>query len=143
VDSSDEAIEAIRVYILDGHVVARRRLRELLEDQGMVVVGESGTAAEAAARISALRPQVAVLDERPAGGPGIDVCWRIRGPGHQVSDPGGGPRRSGVPERGPRRGVRYLLKQLSGQDIAVAVRRVAAGEELFDPREEEGILSGG
>jgi DNA-binding NarL/FixJ family response regulator len=144
VDSSDEAIEAIRVYILDGHEVARRGLRELLEDQGMVVVGESGTAAEAAARIPAVRPQVAVLDERPTDGPGIDVCRRVRS-----VDPG--IRCLILAEDHDDQGFRnavlagasgYLLKELRGQDIAAAVRRVAAGEVLFDPQEEDRILSG-
>ncbi|WP_460990558.1 LuxR C-terminal-related transcriptional regulator [Sinomonas soli] len=143
-DSNDEAIEAIRVYILDGHEVARRGLRELLEGQGMVVVGESGTAAEAAAMIPAVRPQVAVLDERPAGGPGIDVCRRVRSvhPGIRclilAED---------HDDQGFRNAVLagasgYLLKELPGQDIAAAVRRVAAGEVLFDPQEEDRILSG-
>ena len=56
---------AIRVYLLDDHEVVRRGLRDLLEDSGdIVVVGESGSAKEAAARMPALRPQVAVLDNR-------------------------------------------------------------------------------
>src|SRR5687768_12374584 len=47
----------IRVFLLDDHEVVRRGLRELLESEGDIeVVGESGSAQEATARIPALRP---------------------------------------------------------------------------------------
>ena len=44
----------------------------------MEVVGESGSAEEAAHRIPALRPDVAVLDARLPDGTGIEVCRAIR-----------------------------------------------------------------
>ena len=54
----------IRVYLLDDHDVVRQA-EVLLEQQGDIqVVGESPSAVEATARISALRPDVAVLDAR-------------------------------------------------------------------------------
>lgn len=143
-ESSDEAIEAIRVYLLDRHEVSRRGLRDLLEEQGMVVVGESETAAEAAVRIPALRPHVAVLDARPAAGTGIEVCRRIRSIDQSIrclilaQDHEEQVFRSAVLAGASG----YLLKQLSGQDIAAAVCRAAAGEVLFDPEEEDRILSG-
>ena len=42
------------------------------------MVGEAGTAAEATARIPALRPDVAVLDARLPDGSGIEVCRAVR-----------------------------------------------------------------
>ncbi len=80
----------IRVYLLDDHEIVRRGLRELLESEGdIVVVGESGLAAEAARRIPALRPDVAILDGRIPDGSGIDVCREIRSrdPGDHGTDP--------------------------------------------------------
>src|SRR5215218_6062108 len=69
----------IRVYLLDDHEVVRRGIRDLLEQEGdIVVVGESGSAAEAARRIPALRPDVAVLDGRLPDGSGVDVCREVR-----------------------------------------------------------------
>ena len=57
----------------------RRGIKELLETEGdIVVVGESGSAQEAARRIPALRPDVAILDGRLPDGSGIDVCREIR-----------------------------------------------------------------
>jgi two-component system, NarL family, response regulator DevR len=64
----------IRVFLLDDHEVVRAGLRELLEHDGDIeIVGESGSALEATARIPALRPDVAVLDARLPDGNGIDV----------------------------------------------------------------------
>src|SRR5919205_4175027 len=69
----------IRVFLLDDHEVVRRGLADLLQAGGDIeVVGESGSAQEAARRIPALRPHVAVLDARLPDGNGIDVCRQIR-----------------------------------------------------------------
>ena len=69
----------IRVFLLDDHEVVRRGARELLEAAGDIeVVGEAGTAEEAARRIPAVRPDVAVLDVRLPDGSGIEVCRDIR-----------------------------------------------------------------
>ena len=71
--------EPIRVYLLDDHDVVREGLTFLLEQQDDIeVVGESATAAEATARIPALRPDVAVLDARLPDGSGIEVCRAVR-----------------------------------------------------------------
>ena len=53
---------AITVFLLDDHEVVRRGIKDLLESEGdIVVIGESGLADEAARRIPALRPDVAIL----------------------------------------------------------------------------------
>ena len=57
----------IRVFLLDDHEVVRRGLADLLQSSGDIeVIGESGSAQEAARRIPALRPDVAILDEATA-----------------------------------------------------------------------------
>src|SRR5215217_5333713 len=71
--------DPIRVYLLDDHDVVREGLRFLLEQQDDIeVVGDSGSAVEATARIPALRPHVAVLDARLPDGSGIEVCRAVR-----------------------------------------------------------------
>jgi two-component system response regulator DevR len=71
--------DKIRVFLLDDHEVVRRGLRDLLETDGDIeIVGESGSAQEATARIPALRPHVAVLDARLPDGSGVDVCRDVR-----------------------------------------------------------------
>jgi DNA-binding NarL/FixJ family response regulator len=66
----------VTVFLLDDHEVMRRGLRELLEGEGIGVVGEAATAQEAFGRIHALDPDVAVLDVRLPDGDGVSVCAR-------------------------------------------------------------------
>jgi DNA-binding NarL/FixJ family response regulator len=71
--------DPIGVFLLDDHEVVRRGVRDLLEaEEGIEVVGEAGTAAEALARVPATRPDVAVLDVRLPDGNGVEVCREIR-----------------------------------------------------------------
>jgi len=128
--------DPIRVYLLDDHEVVRRGLRDLLESEGdIVVVGESGTAAEAAARIPALRPHVAVLDARLPDGSGIDVCRDVRSvdptikamilTSYDDDEALFAAIMAGA--------AGYVLKQITGNDLLNGVRRVAGGESLLDP----------
>src|SRR3954466_16025918 len=76
---TEQPTDKIRVFLLDDHEIVRRGLTELLQSEGDIeVVGESGLAREAARRIPALRPDVAVLDGRLPDGSGIDVCREVR-----------------------------------------------------------------
>jgi two-component system, NarL family, response regulator DevR len=139
----DEVPTKIKVFLLDDHEVVRRGLKDLLESDGDIeVVGESGSAAEATRRIPALRPDVAVLDARLPDGSGIDVCREIR-------------------SREPRTSALiltsydddealfaaimagasgYVLKQIRGNDLVDAVRRVASGQSLLDPAVTQQVL---
>jgi two-component system response regulator DevR len=132
----DESTRAIRVYLLDDHEVVRRGLRELLESDGDIeVVGESGLAQEATARIPALRPDVAVLDGRLPDGSGIDVCRDVRSvdptikamilTSYDDDEALFAAIMAGASG--------YILKQVTGTDLVDAVRRVAAGHSLIDP----------
>lgn len=61
------------VYLLEDHEVVRRGLRRLLESKGFTIVGESGSAREAARRIPA-NPDLAILDDDLPDGSGAGVC---------------------------------------------------------------------
>ena len=64
---------------MDDHEVVRQGVRALLESSGEItVVGEASNAAEAVARIPAVRPDVAILDVRVPDGNGIEVCREVR-----------------------------------------------------------------
>ncbi len=126
----------IRVFLLDDHEVVRRGLRELLEPEpDLEVVGEAGTAAEALARIPALRPDVAVLDARLPDGSGIDVCRDIRSSQPEVKaliltsfdddDALFAAIMAGA--------AGYVLKDIHGNDLVDAIRRVNTGQSLLDP----------
>jgi two-component system, NarL family, response regulator DevR len=125
-----------KVFLLDDHEVVRRGIRQLLEDAGDIeVVGESGLAAEAAARIPALRPDVAVLDARLPDGSGIDVCRQVRSVDPTI-------RALILTSYDDDEALfaailagasGYVLKQIGGHDLVDTVRRVAAGQSLIDP----------
>jgi two-component system response regulator DevR len=127
---------AIRVFLLDDHELVRRGIRELLESEGdIVVVGESGSAQEAARRIPALRPDVAILDGRLPDGSGIDVCRDVRSidptikalilTSYDDDDALFAAIMAGA--------AGYILKQVRGNDFVDIVRRVAAGQSMLDP----------
>jgi len=128
--------EKIRVFLLDDHEIVRRGLRELLESEGDIeVVGESGLAQEAARRVPALKPDVAVLDARLPDGSGIDVCRDIRSVDPDIKaliltsydddDALFSAIMAGASG--------YVLKQVRGNDLLDSVRRVAAGQSMLDP----------
>jgi DNA-binding NarL/FixJ family response regulator len=133
---ADRADQPIRVFLLDDHEVVRRGLKDLLEADGdIVVVGESGLALEAARRIPALRPDVAVLDGRLPDGSGIDVCREVRSAHPEIaaliltSYDDDEALFSAIMAGA----AGYVLKQIRGNDLVDAVRRVAAGQSLLDP----------
>ena len=133
----------IRVFLLDDHEIVRRGLKELLESEGDIeVVGESGLAQEAARRIPALRPDVAVLDGRLPDGSGIDVCRDIRSRHPEIaaliltSYDDDEALFSAIMAGA----AGYVLKQVRGNDLIETVRRVAAGQSTLDPAVTQQVL---
>ncbi|HSU20049.1 MAG TPA: response regulator transcription factor, partial [Acidobacteriaceae bacterium] len=61
----DTGIREIKVLVVDDHPVVRLGLRTMLESEdGISVVGTSGTAAEAIAAVGELSPDVVLMDLR-------------------------------------------------------------------------------
>jgi two-component system, NarL family, response regulator DevR len=136
--------DRVTVFLLDDHEIVRRGVRDLLDaEPDLVVVGEASTEDEALRRIQALDPDVAVLDVRLESGDGISACREIR-------------------SRYPRTAclmltsfsddealfhaimagaAGYVLKQIRSSDLVVAVRRVAAGDQLLDPSVTATVLA--
>jgi two-component system, NarL family, response regulator DevR len=131
------ATDPIRVFLLDDHEVVRRGLHDLLESEGGIeIVGESGTAREATARIPALRPDVAVLDARLPDGSGIDVCRDVRSADPSIkalilTSYDDDEALFAAIMAGA---AGYVLKQIGAGDLVDSVRRVAAGQSLIDPQ---------
>jgi DNA-binding NarL/FixJ family response regulator len=129
--------QPIRVFLLDDHEVVRRGLRDLLESEGDIeIVGESGLAVEATSRLPALRPDVAVLDARLPDGSGVDVCRDVRSvdPSIKALILTSYDDDEALFAAILAGAAGYLLKQMGGQDLLDAVRRVAAGQSLIDPQ---------
>jgi two-component system, NarL family, response regulator DevR len=127
----------IRVFLLDDHEVVRRGIRDVLESEpDITVVGEAGTAAEALARVPAVKPDVAILDVRLPDDDGVSVCRELRS---KLPDLACLMLTSFGDDEALLSAIMagaagYLLKQVRGSDIVGAVRTVAAGGSMLDPR---------
>jgi DNA-binding NarL/FixJ family response regulator len=127
----------IRVFLLDDHEIVRRGVQELLEaEPDIEVIGEASNAAEALARVPALRPDVAVLDVRLPDGDGVSVCRELRS---QMPDLACLMLTSFADDEALFDAIMagaagYVLKQIRGSDLTGAIRTVAKGQSLLDPR---------
>ncbi len=127
----------VRVFLLDDHELVRRGIRDLLwAEDDMSVVGDASTAEEALERIPQSSPDVAILDVRLGEGSGIEVCREIRSAHPKVACV---MLTSFADDEALFASIMagasgYVLKQIRGSELVSAIRRVAAGESLLDPR---------
>lgn len=133
----DEKPREIRVMIVDDHEIVRRGIAEIVDrSDGLVVVAEAGSVAEALRRAELVRPEVVLVDLQLPDGTGIDIVNALR---------------SSLPQTHPvvltsfddddalsealRAGARaFLLKTVRGAEIADVIKAVAAGRTLLDER---------
>ena len=66
-----------RVVIAEDEAIIRLDLRELLEEEGYEVIGETGRGDEALDLVRALRPDVAILDIKMPGADGLEVARAV------------------------------------------------------------------
>jgi len=128
---------AIRVFLLDDHELVREGIRSLLEsEEGIVIVGEAGTAEEAMSRIPLAKPDVAILDVRLEGQSGIEVCRDIRSlmPGVACLMLTSFADDEALFASIMAGAAGYVLKQIKARDLIEDVKKVADGESLMDPR---------
>ncbi len=138
-----EEPDTIDVFLLDDHEVVRRGVADVLgADPGIAVVGEAKNAAEALARVPALKPDVAILDVRLPDGDGVSVCRDLRSSMPELkvimltsySDD------EALFEAILAGASGYLLKQILGSDLVTGVRTVAAGGSLLDPTAATAVM---
>ena len=134
----------ISVFLLDDHEIVRRGIAQLLTaEDDIEVIGEAGTAAQALARIPALRPDVAILDVRLPDGDGVTVCRDIRS---AINPPPACLMLTSYSDDEALFGAimagasGYLLKQVAGVDLVGAVRTIATGGSLLDPKATATVL---
>ena len=140
---AESASGPVRVFLLDDHEVVRRGVADLLEaEPDLTVVGEAATAAEALARVPAVRPDVAVLDVRLPDGDGVMVCRELRSllPDLRCLMLTSFADDDALFDAIMAGASGYVLKQIRGTDLVGAVRTVAGGQSLLDPRTTAKVL---
>jgi DNA-binding NarL/FixJ family response regulator len=126
--------DPISVVIVDDHDLVREGLRSVLAGHDDIdVVGEAATAAQAVDVVIAADPRVVLLDLRLGEGDGSDVARELRGGDYDgtilvlsVHDSSRDLRTALAAGADG-----YLLKSVSGVQLADGIRKAAAGETVI------------
>lgn len=126
----------IRVMVVDDHHVVRAGLRAVLSECPLLeVVAEAATAGAALAMCGRIRLDVVLLDLRLPDRSGVDCCREIKltCPDAKVLFLTSYGDEANVLAGLAAGADGYLLKTITGGDIADAVLKVAAGGAVLDP----------
>jgi len=128
--------ERIRILLVDDQRLMREGLRTLLElEPDLEIAGEAANGEAAIQTYAELAPDVVLMDVRMPGMDGVEATWRLRErwPGARIVILTTFDDDEYVFE-GLRAGaLGYLLKDVSGHELAEAVRTVVAGGALIQP----------
>jgi len=136
--------EAIRVVIVDDHALFRRGLDLVLsEEPDIKVVGEAADGIEAVHRAEEMAPDVVVMDVRMPRSTGIEAARRIRErlPDTKVIMLTVSDNEEDLYAAVKAGASGYLLKEISIEELADAVRAVARGHSLISPSMASKLLS--
>jgi two-component system, NarL family, response regulator DevR len=125
-----------KVLLVDDHAIVRLGLKSLIERYAQFeVVGEAGSARKALELVTALHPEIVVMDIRLPGTSGIEACEEIVKslPGIKVLM-----LTSYATDEMLLSAIRagasgYVLKEIGSDDFIKALEAVARGDGLLDP----------
>jgi len=132
----------VRVVLVDDHAVFRNGLRELLEERGVDVVGESSDGETAVEVVRDVAPDVVVMDIAMPGMSGIEATMLLRAaaPAAKVIMLTVSAGERNVDEAIVAGACGYILKDSAVEEIVAGIRAAAAGGALLSPRIAAGIL---
>ena len=131
----ERAVETIRVLIVDDHDLFRTGLRNLLEEQGVQVLGEAASGTDAVRSVREDAPDVVVMDLNMPGMGGVDATRHIAAIAPltrvvvlTISDED-----ADVMDAILAGACGYLLKDSSIDELMAGIRAAARGESLISP----------
>jgi DNA-binding NarL/FixJ family response regulator len=130
----------ITVLLVDDHSLVRRGFRRMLEDElDMEVVGEAGDGEEAIKLARDLHPQVVVMDCALPVTNGLEATRKIihHSPETAVLMLSMHSESTWVRQAIEAGAKGYILKNAMDLDLGPAIRKVAAGQTVFDPQVEQ------
>ncbi len=127
----------VSVLLVDDHVLVRRGFRAMLQDDAEInVLGEAGDGEEAVRLAEETHPRVIVMDCALPGMDGMEATRRIkeRHPEIAVLMLSMHSEDTWVRRALEAGADGYILKSAVDLELADAIKRVAAGERVLDPR---------
>ena len=135
VQAEDQALAEVRVLIVDDHDLFRSGLRNLLEDEGVRVVGEAAAGQEALNIVREVAPDVVVMDLNMPGMGGVEATRHIstiapltRVVMLTISD-----QDNDVIDAILAGACGYLLKDSSIHELIAGIKAASLGESLISP----------
>src|SRR4029450_4971242 len=129
------ALADVRVLIVDDHDLFRTGLRNLLEDEGVQIVGEASAGQEALNIVRELAPDVVVMDLNMPGMGGVEATRHISSIAPltrvvmlTISD-----QDNDVIDAILAGACGYLLKDSSIHELIAGIRAASLGESLISP----------
>ena len=133
--AEESAVDDLRVLIVDDHDLFRSGLRNLLEEQGVLIVGEAAAGQEALSIVRDVAPDVVVMDLNMPGMGGVEATRHISAIAPltrvlmlTISDED-----TDVIDAILAGACGYLLKDSSIQVLMDGIRAAAMGESLISP----------
>jgi DNA-binding NarL/FixJ family response regulator len=136
--------EPIRVLVVDDHALFRRGLEMVLEQEPDIeVVGEASDGAEAVEVATETTPDVVLMDVRMPRRGGIDACTAIKDavPSTKIIMLTISDEEADLYDAIKAGAMGYLLKEISIEEVASAIRAVHGGQSLISPSMASKLLN--
>jgi two-component system, NarL family, response regulator DevR len=143
-DMDQQTDRPLRVMVVDDYELVRNGITALIDGAaGMEVVDEAGTALDAVRNALRSHPDVIVMDVRLGDGSGIEATREIRAelPETKVLMLTSFNDDEALFSALMAGAAGYLLKQLRGDEIVSAIRKVGSGLSLMDPAKTQPVLA--
>ncbi|HEV8603281.1 MAG TPA: response regulator transcription factor [Gaiellaceae bacterium] len=134
-ESASDESSGLRVLLVDDHDLFRTGLRNLLEEQGVQIVGEAANGKDAVRIVREVVPDVVVMDLNMPGMSGVEATREITSDAPltrvvvlTISD-----QDQDVMDAIVAGACGYLVKDSSIQELMRGIRAAAVGESLISP----------